>query len=240
MRYWIVIGLICLLSLPTLAQGDDMLEAQQIDISASDDLNLVGDLYLPEAMTEPAPAVILMHMLGGNRSEYDPLIPYLVEAGYAVLNVDLRGHGATGGSQDWDLAIEDTQRWFDWLRQQEGIDAQRTAIIGASIGSNVALIACANDEACVTAIALSPGEDYRGVMPADAVANGLNALLIASHNDRQSADSVRAFFASATGFVDARLYTGRQHGTQLFATDLESVANVSIGWLEEQFANVDA
>lgn len=239
MRYWILFGVLFLLSLPTLAQTDDMPISEQIELGASDDLMLVGDLYMPETISEDAPAVLLLHMLGDSRSAYEPFIPYLLDAGYIVLNVDMRGHGATGGSQDWDLAIDDVQIWFDWLREQEGVDAERTAVIGASIGGNVALIACGNDEACVTAIALSPGEDYRGVMPADAITNGLNAFLLASHDDTQSADSVRAFFASATGYVDARLYTGRQHGTQLFSTDLESVASASVAWLDEQFASVE-
>jgi hypothetical protein len=52
----------------------------------------------------------------------------------------------TGGSQDWDLAVEDRQVWLDWLREQDGADNARIAIIGASIGSNLALMGCVGEK----------------------------------------------------------------------------------------------
>jgi len=233
MRNLLLALLLFIFVMPVFAQDDPAFET--VEIAASDELALIGDYYLPENVDGEAPAVLLLHMLGSERSAYDPLIPYLLDAGYVILNVDMRGHGATGGSRDWDLAIDDAQLWFDWLREQETVDDARVAVIGASIGSNVALIACGNDEACVTAVALSPGEDYRGVMPGDAVANGLNAFLIAAHGDRASAEAIQAFFSDATGYVNARLYPGSAHGTRLFNDSLDSVAGAIIDWLDEQF-----
>lgn len=236
MRHFLAILFVFLLIFPAFAQDDNF---ETVEIAASDGLALIADYYLPENAEGEAPAVILLHMLRGQHSDYEPLIPALLDAGYIVLNVDIRGHGATGGSDDWDLAIEDTQVWFDWLREQSAVDASRVAIIGASIGSNVALIACDNDADCVTAVALSPGEDYRGVMPGDAVANGVTAFLIAAHGDSGSASSIRAFFSDATAYVNARLYPGNAHGTRLFDNELDSVSGAIINWLDEQFAAVD-
>ena len=131
--------LLTLLSMSLFAQDD--LNFETVSVSASDDLMLVGDLYTPETLSEAGnPTVILFHMLGGQRSAYDPLIPDLIESGYVVLNADMRGHGATGGSQTWDLTIEDVQVWLDWLREQDAVSDSQIAIIGGSIGSNVALI----------------------------------------------------------------------------------------------------
>lgn len=237
MQKILFILILLLLTVPALAQEDTM--STEVSVEASDGLMLVGDLIVPEGLEEDAPAVLLLHMLGSQRSAYEPLLPYLSEAGYIVLNIDMRGHGATRGSQDWDLTEDDMQLWFDWIREQEGVDASRVAIIGASIGGNMALISCANDEACVTAVALSPGIDYRGVMPGDAIDNGLDALLIASHQDRTSADSVREFFMWGTGYLTARMYEGSAHGTNLFRDNLDSVAAVSIHWLNELFAAVE-
>ena len=208
-----------------------------VSIPAGDDLMLVGDLYLPDTASETGdPAVLLLHMLGSQRNAYDPLIPDLVDAGYVVLNVDMRGHGETGGSQDWELAIDDVQVWLDWLREQETVDGSRIAIIGASIGSNVALMGCANDAECVGAIALSPGLDYRGVQPESAVVEGLSeraVLLVAAHGDRYSAESVEQMFTNATGDVSARIYRGSSHGTNLFRTDYDSVSRLILSWLAE-------
>ncbi|MGB1285765.1 MAG: alpha/beta hydrolase [Aggregatilineales bacterium] len=238
MRRFSVLFLILLLILPAIAQEEDaMMESTIIEISASDDLVLKGDFYVPEQRAEQGhPAVLLMHMLGGQRDDYEALIPILLDAGYVVLTVDMRGHGATGGSNDWTLAEEDVQVWLDWLREQESVNGAAVATLGASIGSNLALMGCANDEGCMTAIALSPGLDYRGVAPVDAVNEALSersALLIASHADAYSADSVREIFGSAPGNITARLYSGRAHGTQLFVNELESVSQVIVAWLNE-------
>lgn len=239
MRKYLLLLLIAVLVFPVIAQGE-ALSFETIEVPATDERMLIGDFYVPDELDAPAPALLLMHMYRGRRSDYTPLIPALLDAGYIVLTVDLRGHGATGGSIDWDLAIEDTQLWLDWLREQEAVDGSRLATIGGSIGSNLALVGCANDEECVTAVALSPGEDYFGVMPSDSLVEGLNALLIAAHEDRESADSIRTFFNDATGYVSARMYLGDAHGTRLFNNQLESVSNAIITWLDEQFSAVDS
>lgn len=239
MRHFLLLIVCFLLVIPTIAQ-DESPTFETIELPATDELMLVGDFYVPDALDAPAPAILLMHMNRGRRSDYAPLIPALLDSGYVVLTVDLRAHGETGGGRDWDLAIEDTQVWLDWLREQDAVDGSRLATIGASIGSNLALVGCANDGDCVTAVALSPGEDYFGVMPGESLVDGLNAFLVASHNDRQSADSIRAFFNDASGYVSTRMYLGRAHGTQLFSNELESISNAIIVWLDEQFSAVDS
>ena len=54
-----------------------------------------------------APVIMLLHMLNSNRAAWDPLIPDLLAAGYALLNIDMRGHGDSGGTRDWDKTIND-------------------------------------------------------------------------------------------------------------------------------------
>jgi hypothetical protein len=113
-------------------------------------------------------------------------------------------------------------------------------VIGASIGLNLALMGCAADEACVTAVALSPGENYFGIQPADSVEAGLNAFLVAAHSDLESVTAVENFFALGRGELSARLYRGRAHGTNLFTEHLEGLASAIVSWLDEQFAAVEA
>ncbi len=215
------------------AQDDDTLTPEAVEVEATDGLILAGDLF---TQMDDAPAVLLMHMLGGNRSAWEPFITPLYDAGYTVLAVDLRGHGQTRGERDWTLAEADVQTWLDWLRTQDGVRAEAVSIVGASIGSNLALLGCANDVDCVTAIALSPGADYFGVMPSEAVAIGLaerSTLLVGSYDDGSVVEDILSMVGDAEGEIGVRFYTGRAHGTNLFRSEDEQFINMMIDWLNE-------
>lgn len=208
--------------------------AQQTITLQRADTALIADFYPADT---DAPVIILLHMLNSSRSAYDPLIPDLLDAGYALLNIDLRGHGASGGAHDWDQAINDVASgWVGWLRENHHLGESGLAIIGGSIGANVALISCAEVDSCRGAIALSPGLDYRGVKPESALVDGLAdraALLVASQNDASSSTAIRQMFLKAKGDVTARLYRGRAHGTRLFDAEYQSVSAFVLNWLAE-------
>lgn len=216
-----------LVAMPVSAQdgGDEVeLTPTEVSIEAEDGLVLIGDYYLPsgEMDGEAVPVVLMMHMLNARRADWSPLIPILVnEYHFAVLNIDMRGHGDTGGSQDWALAESDVQTLVDWLGEQNEINPDAITILGASIGSNLALRGWANDENILTAIALSPGLDYRGVTTEDAVEAGSDraVMLVASRQDTASAVSVATLFTATTADVQVRLFSGRLHGTQLLSDE---------------------
>ena len=237
MRFIQLFILLALFSFGLAMTARSQPELDTITLQTADDVTLAGDLY--PSSDQSAPLIIALHMLGSDRSAYETVIPDLRDAGYAVLNVDMRGHGDSGGVQDWDLAIDDVQRWIDWLAANEHISERGLIIMGASIGANVALIGCAASDVCRGAIALSPGLDYRGVQPERALVEGLaerSALLVAAHDDSYSAATVRQLFMNAKGDVTARLFRGRAHGTRLFDSDYDSISRLILSWLDEQFA----
>ncbi|MCY3979023.1 MAG: alpha/beta fold hydrolase [Chloroflexi bacterium] len=222
-----------------IAKAGDSPDPQTIALTRAD-ATLAADFHPSTATAEPgAPVILLLHMLNSNRAAYAPLIPDLREAGYAILNIDLRGHGDSGGPRDWDLAINDVALgWISWLAENDHLSESGLAIIGGSIGANVALISCAQVEVCRGAIALSPGLDYRGVKPESALVDGLAdraALLVASQNDASSSTAIRQMFLNAKGDVTARLYRGRAHDTRLFDSEYDSVSVMIIAWLAELF-----
>lgn len=195
-----------------------------VTIPAHDGLTLSGQYSATttESPEEGAPTILLLHMLRSNLSAWDPLVPSLLEAGFNVLAVDLRGHGNTGGMQNWSAALMDVQTWLDWLRQQPGVRPDAISIMGASIGANLALMGCANDPDCLTVVALSPGENYGGLEPEASLASleERPILLVSSRGDRESLPAVTQFAASAPGHVGLTLYPGNAHGTNFF-TELE-------------------
>ena len=221
---------LCVISFTSMAQ--DMPSRQAVEIEAGDGLILKGDYY---SSPEAGVAVLLLHMNNSNKEAWSPFIPALHEAGYGVLAVDTRGFGSTGGVRDFELAQTDVQAWLDWLKSQDGVTG--VAIIGASVGANLALVACANDAECLTVIALSPGENFLGVAPADAIQTGLadrSALFVASLRDTESAQAVRTFAQIATGIFGVRMYDQGQHGTAYFTRrGVEEKINTFISWLDE-------
>ena len=233
MRFYQTFIFLILLSLALATAAQSPPDA--ITLQAADGVSLVADLHLPA--TVDSPLIITLHMLNSNRAAYAPLIPDLLAGGYAVLNVDMRGHGDSGGARDWDLAIDDIDVWTDWLETNGHINEGGLVIIGASIGANVAVIGCAESELCRGVIALSPGLDYRGVQPESALTDGLaerSALFAAAHGDSYSAQTIRQMFSNAQGDVTARLFRGRAHGTRLFDTDYEGLSRLILSWLAEQ------
>lgn len=104
-----------------------------------------------------APALVVLHGWGGNSATMLPLAAPFRNAGYALLFIDARCHGA---SDDDDFAslprfAEDLESAFDWLHGQATIDPRRIALLGHSVGAAAALLLAArrDDVAAVVSIA---------------------------------------------------------------------------------------
>ncbi len=203
---------------------------EPFEVAADDGLRLRGTLY--RAAVEPAPAVLLLHMLGGRSADWLPLITPLQQAGYTALAMDLRGHGSTHGAQDWELARQDVAVMLAALRAVDGVDAERVGVVGASIGANLALTGCAADTLCRTAVLLSPGLDYHGVTTEGPLAalGERPVLIVASSEDRESADSSRTLDGLAQGEHQLILYDGAGHGTRMFGPQPGLVQTI-LDWL---------
>src|SRR5262249_42163007 len=197
----LVSGLILLGLNPKRAFGDiaqatprpQPLPGENVEIQMADGLKIKGSFY-PNLGETKAPAALLLHQLGDNRNEWAVFANPLADKGYAILAVDMRGFGKTGGKQDWTMAESDAAALMAWLRKQPGVDPAHVVIMGASIGGNLALRECARDPACHAVMALSPALSYVGVDTKFAVEKMENksVFLAASQLDEASAFAVKA------------------------------------------------
>ena len=214
-----------------------------VTLVASDGLELAAE-FRPADSTSPAGAV-LVHMLGSDRHAWQSFAQRLQRAGVATIAFDMRGHGESRrqprGSvsfqsfttAEWMAALNDIDAAVIALRER-GVDPERIAVIGASIGANLSLHYAANHPDVAAAVLLSPGLDYRGVDTKRALDRYMPRplLLMASEGDAYAAQSCSTLAAAAhEAFVELRLYPGSAHGTDMLDVS-DAAAPQIIQWIE--------
>jgi uncharacterized protein len=224
------------LTLPSLAQEEVNPEAteeplpvvaQIVEARGDDRLRLYGDFYL---VNPERPTVILLHEMYTNRASWNPLLRPLLENGYNVLAVDIRGWGSTRGAINWSRAIDDVGIWMTWLREEAGVRPDAIHTMGSSMGSTLAIRACANDEFCRSAIAISPGLSYYGYSVKDAII--MKAVLaIYAERDRFPALGVPEMLEIAPDTLSVQTYAGNKHGMLLVEEELEPITTLILEWL---------
>jgi pimeloyl-ACP methyl ester carboxylesterase len=213
-------------------------EPSAITIAAPDGAALAASYYppalSPQAGAQSAAGVVLLHMLGLDRSSWDAFARELQKYGIAVVTLDLRGHGGTSAPADWAKAPGDVRAAWDELVKHPEVNPKATALAGASIGANLALIAGANNVQVGAVAALSPGLDYRGVQPAAVLPNfgQRPVFFIASEGDSYSYTSVKQFVLQ-TPQGETHYFTGAAHGTDMFAAAPE-LTELLLDWLIEK------
>ena len=85
------------LLLAITATAQDLPASETITRQAPDDVALVADFYAAPEETTDAPVIIALHMLNSNRSAYEPIIPDLHDAGYAILKLICAGTANRAG-----------------------------------------------------------------------------------------------------------------------------------------------
>ena len=195
--------------------------AGPLTITAGDGVKLAAVYYPPVIVTQiagqKAPGVLLLHMNGGSKADWDSLAKGLQAQGMGVLAIDFRGHGQSPGPVDWNKSVDDARAALQDLQSRSELDPKRTAIVGASIGANIALIVGANNPVAAVA-ALSPGEDFAGIKPGGLLSNfGTRPVyLLASQDDAYSYTSAQKMLPLLAG-GESFYYQTAGHGTAMLS-----------------------
>lgn len=153
--FGLLLGLIVLLSIarwlvrrglaaPRMPEQTDPgtlgLSFQTVEFPTANGRTLRG-WFIP-ANDENAAVIVVLHGWGGNAETMLPLAAPLHRQGHAVLLFDARCHGMSDSDSFASLPrfAEDLDHAADWLRAQPGIDSQRIAAIGHSVGAGAALL----------------------------------------------------------------------------------------------------
>jgi len=198
--------------------------------TAADGTQLAGMLY--EAGRQ-APGVVLVHMLGRSKDEWAVVAARLQEAGATVLAMDLRGHGGSGGNGgSFGPMPGDIRTAVEWLSARGGIRPGALALVGASLGATLAVMAAAELPSVRAVGLISPSLDYRGLRLDAALLRKLGSKavwLVASTEDPYALRTIREL-AGPDGVREQRLSAMRAHGTALFSADPDLTAAL-VDWL---------
>ena len=115
---------------------------QELSLRMNDGVDLAATLYEPSSAPPPAghPAVIVFHGLGGKRQDLD-FLARAFAGSFAVLTIDARGHGESGGlvSIDGPREMADVKAVFSWLAARPEIDRAKIGAWGLSLGGGAVL-----------------------------------------------------------------------------------------------------
>ncbi len=138
---------------------------QTVSFKTDDGITIAATLSTPANTNRKAPTVIFIHQGGSDKSEWtkQPLFQAVAEAGMVALAYDVRGHGASGGKADFSTLFDDPKQApldlkaaTTYLVATGKVDESRIAVVGASIGSNLAVMAMGKSEFRIkTAVAMS-------------------------------------------------------------------------------------
>ena len=143
------------------ASGAAMTKMSNVTIPASDGVNLVGDVYLPEDGAGKYPAVVDMEPYGRSTStDY-------VDHGYVRVNTDVRGSGMSGGALCL-LCMREQKDVADviaWIVQQPWSNGH-VALFGYSYSAITALLGAALQPPHLDAVVVGhpPTDPYRDVV----------------------------------------------------------------------------
>ena len=259
----IALTLIVVVVFPTLFPKPlaDVAKSEKVTFVTEDKVTIAGTLYpaLRKKGYDPKekiPAVILIHMLRRDRTDWKTFAERLQGSdGFTVLSIDIRGHGEsisregateplswkTMTDKSFNDAVLDVKAAVKFLQQYKELATDKVAIVGASIGGNIALNYAVDDKNVKTLILLSPGLEYHGVKTEGAIKKWGKrpAMIVASADDKYSLESSRKLLGKEPNVINETQiklleYKNAGHGTNMFGKEEPDLTEEICKWLKDK------
>jgi len=231
------------------AKTGSQLATRPVSFTTDEGIEIHGTYVPPRGQAEgKAPIVILLHMYNRDHKDLLPLLPFLHEAGFAALAIDMRGHGRSVGPAAMNLPkrvgdrdpklfremYRDVEAAYLWLADQPGVDTGRFVLVGASVGGSVAMNYAGRDRSVDAVVWLTPGTKYLGIdSMRDARKYGHRPLLmLAAEPERSAAETLGAMAAGSS----VQLFPGQAdnemalHGTHMLG-QVAGIEKTIVGFL---------
>lgn len=224
-------------------------------VVADDSLELFVKFFHGYA-DQDVPLWVLLPMMGHDHLSYAPfreevwrqlrtdtLSPELRRP--YILSPDLRGHGNSTERGDEtltyrDMPVTEFGNYFSDViamidnvvaDEDHSVSGDSIYVIGASIGANTAALMTTRRPSVRRLAMLSPGLDYRGLKPYEALQQFDGEVLIyASEEDEYSAESSRKLAAIAPDRFELHIFPGSSHGTDIINNNEDAMREL-VHWL---------
>jgi dienelactone hydrolase len=196
------------------------------------------------------PAVVLVHGFTADRQFMSTLARRIARNGYAVLAIDVSGHGANrnpfpAGFGTGDALRPDVKKAVDFLRSYHLVDGSRIVVMGHSMGAGAVLDYATVDPALKGAVMISGGFGL------DGPERPKNALFIFGERDpdfiKSTSTEIAAHLAGVPQIERGKTYgdfgqgnavevvqvPGADHVQMVYSAD---AAGTIIKWLDSTFA----
>lgn len=130
-------------------------------------------LYLPTKSVGKPPVILLLHGMGGNKSQMEMFAVLAVQNGYASFALDAPLHGERSKlgkliidsdlqrtRDNWVEAIVDYRRAMDYLESRKDVDTKRILLLGVSMGGMMGGVISGVDKRIDATALIIAGGDY--------------------------------------------------------------------------------
>jgi alpha-beta hydrolase superfamily lysophospholipase len=185
---------------------------------------------------QPAGAVLLLHSYLRSHADWDAVASRLHDAGLGVLELDLRGHGRSGGNGTDQFAMfpRDVKAALAWLKAQPEVLPGRIGVAGLNLGATLAVIGAGAEPAVRSVALISPAMEFRGIrcdaaMHAFAARSGA-ALLAAGSLDPYGARSARQLADIEPGLRDLHLLDATAANGRALLQEQPDLVGALVDW----------
>jgi pimeloyl-ACP methyl ester carboxylesterase len=188
---------------------------------------------LNESAQRPAPAVVLVGMLGHSRDDWQAIAQRLADARITTLAIDLPGAVAPDDPGVLAAWSDDIKGALIYLAGRAETRPGALGVLGASLGASLAVVAAAGDAQVRSLALISPTSDNRGLRIESALRQfgARPAYLVASRLDPYAARSVRELAKNPPGIREVQMAEVAANGTALLTKEPDLVRLV-IEWFQ--------
>jgi len=222
---------VCAALLVMVGQSGMRAAARAVSFRAAD--GRIVNALLNEASQRPAPAVVLVGMLGRPKDDWQVTGQRLADANITALMIDLPGQVLPDDARVASGWSEEIRAALTFLEGRPETRSGALGVVGASFGGSLAALAAAVDPRVHSLVLISPSMDYRGVRIEGPMRQygARPALLIASRQDYYAARSARELADKPPGVRELQWSDLAAHGTALLSREPDLVRTL-VDWFQ--------